>query len=526
MPRRQLKFFADEIDIFTDTQPARRHAATSSSPTPRAASPPSGSSSTSTDGTGTFYERVRHHVARRRRPTARSSATRIPTSTSTARRIEKLGAADVPDHARRLHDLRAADAALGGRPATASTINLDDYAIARNTVLRVKGVPLFYLPVDLLPDPGRRARHRLPAADLRHLDAARPGDQQRVLLGDRPQPGRDVLPRLVHAAPARASAASTATSPAPQSSGNVRVYRFDQQRDRRSPTDGVDHDAAGEHELRGHAATATQALGAGVRARAARRLLLRHRRRSSSTTRTSTRRRSRSRDDRRRLSAARLGALSTQRSVPAHRDVQRAPTTRTSTAARRASPRSVAPQRLFGTPIYASVNSEYALPAVPQLIRTASSRPTTTLSRVRRRAVAARAAVAADLPVASTRAPSYRTTYYTRSLDARGALIARAAHAAATCRCAPTSSARCSRKIWDTPDERRRRAHEARDRADVQPSTTSTEIDELRRSVPILTDASDFVVGGATRADLRRDQSPVLPRRGRPTARAGQTREF
>src|SRR6185436_21184201 len=45
---------------------------------------------------------------------------------------------------------------------------------------------------------GRGPRDRVPAADLRVVDAARPGDQQRVLLGDRPQPGRDVLPRLVY----------------------------------------------------------------------------------------------------------------------------------------------------------------------------------------------------------------------------------------------------------------------------------------------------------------------------------------
>ena len=55
------------------------------------------------------------------------------------------------------------------------TINLDEYAIARNMVLRVKGVPLMLPAGHLLPDPGRRARHRVPDADLRPLDAARAG---------------------------------------------------------------------------------------------------------------------------------------------------------------------------------------------------------------------------------------------------------------------------------------------------------------------------------------------------------------
>ena len=53
---------------------------------------------------------------------------------------------------------------------------------------------------DVLPDPGRRSRHRVPAADVRLVDRARAEHQQRVLLGDQPQPGRDDLPRLVHQA--------------------------------------------------------------------------------------------------------------------------------------------------------------------------------------------------------------------------------------------------------------------------------------------------------------------------------------
>ena len=64
-------------------------------------------------------------------------------------------------------------------------ITLDDYAFARGTVLRVKGVPVLYLPVIYYPLQDEPARHRLPAADLRHVHLSRPGDQQRLLLGDR-----------------------------------------------------------------------------------------------------------------------------------------------------------------------------------------------------------------------------------------------------------------------------------------------------------------------------------------------------
>ena len=66
-------------------------------------------------------------------------------------------------------------------------------------LLRVKGVPLMYLPIIYYPIKRRRPGHRVPAADVRRVDAARAGNQQRVLLGDRPEPGRDVLSRLVHA---------------------------------------------------------------------------------------------------------------------------------------------------------------------------------------------------------------------------------------------------------------------------------------------------------------------------------------
>jgi hypothetical protein len=63
-------------------------------------------------------------------------------------------------------------------------INLKDYALARNMVLRVKG---------------GRPRDRLPDADLRRVHVAGRVDQQRILLGHQPQPGRDRVPRLVRA---------------------------------------------------------------------------------------------------------------------------------------------------------------------------------------------------------------------------------------------------------------------------------------------------------------------------------------
>ena len=50
---------------------------------------------------------------------------------------------------------------------SSATINLDDYAFARNTVLKVKGVPVLLPAGHLLPDSERRTRHRIPDAHLR-----------------------------------------------------------------------------------------------------------------------------------------------------------------------------------------------------------------------------------------------------------------------------------------------------------------------------------------------------------------------
>ena len=93
-----------------------------------------------------------------------------------------------------------------------ATMNLDDYVDPPQ-----RGDPgegrAGVLPADaVLPDPGGRSRHRLPDAAVRRVAGdARLVDRQRVLLGDQPQPGRHVLPRLDVLARQRASAPNTAT---------------------------------------------------------------------------------------------------------------------------------------------------------------------------------------------------------------------------------------------------------------------------------------------------------------------------
>ena len=81
--------------------------------------------------------------------------------------------------------------------ASSMVLELDHHVTARNTVLRVKGVPLLWLPCIYYPIQEDESLHRISDADLRHVDLPRSDDQQRVLLGDRSQPGRHLPLRLV-----------------------------------------------------------------------------------------------------------------------------------------------------------------------------------------------------------------------------------------------------------------------------------------------------------------------------------------
>ena len=78
-----------------------------------------------------------------------------------------------------------------------ATLNLDDYALLKNSVFRVKGVPLMYLPIFYYPiqEDDRATGFLLPTYGTSTLQ--RTVAQQRVLLGDLAQPGRDFRPRLV-----------------------------------------------------------------------------------------------------------------------------------------------------------------------------------------------------------------------------------------------------------------------------------------------------------------------------------------
>ena len=142
-----------------------------------------------------------------------------------------------------------------------SIVNLHDYALLNNAIIRVKDVPVFYLPVMYYPiqDDDRATGFLHP--DLRPLHVPRPVAQQRLLLGDQPEPGRDVLPRLVHVArPGRRHRVSL--HPVAAVAGQLPPLRPQGERGHH----GGRH-RPGPDQLSG-AANITQALPAGLRGRA------------------------------------------------------------------------------------------------------------------------------------------------------------------------------------------------------------------------------------------------------------------
>jgi hypothetical protein len=180
----------------------------------------------------------------------------------------------------------------------------------------------------------------------------------------------------------------------------------------------------------------------------------------------------------------------------------------------------LAPQQIFGAPIYVSMNSEYAyLP-----YRNVTGNVVTldnSLSRVDL-APSVRLPLSRLTYLSVNTSAAYRTTYYSRSYNERGVAV-------------PDSLIRdytqlrtevvgpVVTKIWDTPDS----AYAERMKHVIEPAFTvdyTTPIDNYKRT-PILTDTSDFVIGGTSRATY--GLTNRLMYRGKTVDGVrGQTREF
>ncbi len=181
---------------------------------------------------------------------------------------------------------------------------------------------------------------------------------------------------------------------------------------------------------------------------------------------------------------------------------------------------SVAPQRLFGLPLYASLNTDYAyLPY--RNINNGIITLDNSLGRVNV-APAMRVPLSKLTYLSLTQTASTQTTYYTRSLEPSGRMgsdsLVRQALSFRTDVIGPVFN-----KIWDTPastsTERMKHVIEP-----VFALDYVTEIDN-QAQVPLLSDVSDFVVGGAAKFVYGLNNRFFY--RGRPmNGVSGTTREF
>jgi len=154
----------------------------------------------------------------------------------------------------------------------------------------------------------------------------------------------------------------------------------------------------------------------------------------------------------------------------------------------------LAPQQLFGAPIYASLNSEYGYLPYRNLTDNVVTLDNS-LSRVDL-APSLRVPLSRLTYLSVNTSAGYRTTYYSRSFDARGVAVPdsfiRDYAQLRTDLVGPVFT-----KIWDTPDS----GYAERMKHVIEPAFTvdyTTSIDNGQRT-PILTDTSDFVVGGTSR---------------------------
>lgn len=367
-------------------------------------------------------------------------------------------------------------------------LNLDEYAIARNTLLRVKGVPMFYLPLlyypiqksqratgFLLPTYGTSTLHGQSISNAFFWAINR--SQDATFFHDwftRTGTGEGSEYRYIAGQ---------------QSAGNVRLYRFVQhetQYTQKGTTTSLP--AKTSYEFTG---TMTQALGGNARAR------MRLDYFSDVLTQQLYHQNIYDASRRNRLIEAGasdvFGPLSTtfvyQRNETfdnENKSFLYGSTPRVTAV--------LAPQELFGAPIYASMNTEYAYLPYRSI----------TDGRVTQDSSLARVDVAPSLRVPLSRltylsintSAAHRLTYYSRSFNDRqlpvdDSLI-RDYTQLRTEMVGPVFT-----KIWDTPAS----GYAERMKHVIEPAFTmdyTTPIHNYKQT-PLLSDSSDFVVGGASR---------------------------
>jgi lipopolysaccharide assembly outer membrane protein LptD (OstA) len=397
-------------------------------------------------------------------------------------------------------------------------ITLDDYAFARGTVLRVKGVPLLYLPVIYYPlQEGERATgFLLPTYGTSTYRG------QAVSNGFFWAMGRSRDLTLTHdwfTRSGQGGGAEYRYIANAQSSGSLKVYQF--WRRQTSYNGGtlvlpanksVDVQSALNHRL-------TQRLRARARVDYFSDILTQqlYQQNIYQATRST------------RVIDGSVSGTFGRAAVSAQYQRNEYLRGATSSSVYGSTPRlaaSLAPQMLFGTPIYASANSEYAFIPNREMGEDEKTRKRIVLSDLS----LGKWDLAPSLRVPLSRltflsvntSASYRSTFYSRSLDEDEKLtskdLLRQFLTVRTEVIGPVLT-----KIWDTPESDRTE----RMKHVIEPTFAVDYNTEFANQlqVPNTNDAADQIIGGAARATY--GVTNRLFYRGRPTENVrGQTREF
>jgi LPS-assembly protein len=403
------------------------------------------------------------------------------------------------------------------------TINLDDYAFARNTVLRVKGVPLLYLPVMYYPirDEERSTGFLMPTYGTSTIRGQAVSNAFFWAIG-RSQDAtffHDWFTRAGQGAGVEYRYVADA-----QSGGEFRVYGFSRREARFGTGQNTSNVLPASNSVQ-VTATVNQRLGSRLRGRAfvdyfsdvlTQQLYQQglfqatQGRQAIEGSLTGT-----------------FGLVSTSASYQRNQILRSATSSSVYGNAPRVSA-NVAPRMLFGLPLYGSVTTDYAVVKNQELTSGA-----VTVDRTLNRwdlAPSLRLPLSSLTYLSVNTSAAYRTTYYSRSLDARGEL-------------APVALLRqflslrsevigpVLTKIWDTPTSNRTE----RMKHVIEPTVSVDYTTEIanQTQVPRTNDQSDTVVGGTTRMTygvtnrlFYRARPNVSEGAGAGLSATGSTREF
>ena len=392
------------------------------------------------------------------------------------------------------------------------TLHLDDYALTTNTVLRVKGVPLMYLPVMYYPlhEDQRSTGFLMPRYGSSTLQGAALSNGFFWAIG-RSQDAtffHDWFTRTGAGAGGEYRYLSGAAS-----GGQVRFYRLDQKAAVFEQNGSTSTLPAQTSYLMN--ASLNQDLGRRLRAQGLVEYF------SDVATQQLYQQNSYERSRSRRLVSGGLTGLFGPATFGGYYSRSEQFDDVVNSTVYGSTPRltgNIAPSRLFGTPIYASLNTEYIFQPNRRLqdgIVTSDE----SLGRMDI-APALRVPLSRLSYLSVTTNAAYRRTYFSRSIDSSGAFVdepvTRQYVSLQTDIIGPVLS-----KIWDTPDS----GYSDRMKHVIEPFFSVEYISEMANQARVpITDSSVVAVGGATRFTY--GLTNRLLARTRAADGRGSTREF